>query len=62
MHAVFLAMLMLVSSSTHKAKTLALNLPGKSAPAVRRERHTPPMRHDMNATSPTASLKATLRR
>lgn len=61
MHAVLFALLM-VGSCTEGAPRFAPNTPGKTAVASKRERQTRPAKPNMDVTSRSASLKATLRR
>ena len=61
MHAVLFALLML-GSCTAGAERFAPSVPGKTAAVIKRERQTPHSKPNMDVTSPTASLKATLRR
>ncbi len=61
MPAVFIALLML-GSCTAGAGRFAPGVPAKTTVTVKRERHTLSAGPNLDVTSPTASLKATLRR
>lgn len=61
MHAVLFAILM-VGSCTEGAPRLAPSVNSKPMVVVQRERPTRPAKLNRDVTSPTASLKATLRR
>jgi len=61
MHAVLFALLML-GSCTEGAPRLAPSANGKQTIVVKRERQSLPAKPNLDVTSPSASLKATLRR
>lgn len=61
MHAILFALLM-VGSCTEGAPRFAPSVSGKPMVVVQRERPTRPAKPNMDVTSRSASLKATLRR